>query len=217
VIVVRDANGKDHAVFTKDIDKKSKSLLSLMPDNLAAALTEDELVDLVEYLTTLQTAALTPDVWYVAGPFPGGANNAGLDVEHGPGKEAFDPKAKFKTPHGEVGWRTLKPDLTGYVNLAALHGGAAQDSVSYLYAAVESPADQDAEILLGTDDGATLSVNGKPVHTEKVTRAAAPAQARVAVKLKAGTNVILLKIANGDGPHGCYLTILSGQELKPAK
>ena len=185
-----------------------------MPDNLAAALTEDELIDLVEYLTTLQTAALTPDVWHVAGPFPGGANNAGLDVEHGPGKGPFDPKAKF----GEVdaGGRSGRT-RTGYVDLAALHGRAAQDSVSYLYAEIESPADQDAEVLLGTDDGATLSVNGKQVHAEKVTRAAAPGQARVAVKLKAGTNAVLLKIANGNNPHGCYLTILSGQELKLAR
>ncbi len=215
-ITVRDANGKDHRFPVKGTEKK-KQLTSLMPDNLAAALTEDELIDLVEYLTTLQTAALTPDAWQVAGPFSGGANNAGLDTEHGPGKGPFDPKAKFKTKSGVVGWRTVRPDAKGYVDLAAFHGAAAKDSVSYLYAEVESPAEQDAEVLLGTDDGAILSVNGKPVHTEKVARAAAPEQARVPVKLKPGRNAILLKIANGDGPHGFYLTILSGQELKPAK
>ncbi|HET6573470.1 MAG TPA: c-type cytochrome, partial [Fimbriiglobus sp.] len=54
VLTIRDANGKDHPVPVKDIDKKSKSPVSLMPDNLAATLTEDELVDLIEYLTTLQ-------------------------------------------------------------------------------------------------------------------------------------------------------------------
>jgi putative membrane-bound dehydrogenase-like protein len=215
-ITVRDANGKDHRFPVKGTEKK-KQLTSLMPDNLAAALTEDELVDLVEYLTTLQTASLTPDVWQIAGPFPGGANNAGLDVEHGPGKSPFDPKAKFKTKTGETGWRTVRPDAKGYVDLAAFHGEAAKDSVSYLYAEIESPTEQDAEVLLGTDDGANLYVNGKLVHSEKVTRVAAPEQSRVAVRLKPGKNAVLLKIANGGGPHGFYLTILSGQELKLAK
>jgi putative membrane-bound dehydrogenase-like protein len=212
-ITVRDANGKDHRFPAKGTEKK-KQLTSLMPDNLAAALTEDELIDLVEYLTTLQTAALTPDAWQIAGPFPGGANNAGLDVEHGPGQGPFDPKAKFKTKSGEVGWRTVRPDAKGYVDLAAFHGAAAKDSVSYLVAEVESPAAQDAEVLLGTDDEANLYLNGQQVHAEKVTRAAAPEQARVPVKLKPGRNAILLKIANGGGPHGFYLTILSPQELK---
>ena len=108
----------------------------------------------------------------------------------------------------------VRTSAGGYVDLAALHGAAANDSVSFLYREVESPADQAAEVLIGTDDGAALSVNGKRVYEEKVTRAAAPGQARVAVELKKGTNVLLLKVANGNNPHGVYLTILSGQELK---
>jgi putative heme-binding domain-containing protein len=53
-LTVRDANGKDHKLPAKGSEKK-KQPLSMMPDNLAATLTEDELVDLVEYLMTLQT------------------------------------------------------------------------------------------------------------------------------------------------------------------
>ena len=36
------------------------------------------------------------------------------------------------------------------------------------------------------------------------------------VKLKKGSNTILLKINNGDGAHGFYFTILAEQELKLA-
>ena len=32
-----------------------------MPDNLVAAMTEDDLIDLVAYLFTLKTASLTPE------------------------------------------------------------------------------------------------------------------------------------------------------------
>jgi putative heme-binding domain-containing protein len=53
-LLLRDANGKDYTIPTKDVEKRSKSPLSLMPDDLIRALTEDELVDLVEYLATLK-------------------------------------------------------------------------------------------------------------------------------------------------------------------
>jgi putative membrane-bound dehydrogenase-like protein len=53
-VTLRDANGKDYKVATKDIEKRAKSLVSLMPDDLVKTLTEDELVDLVAYLATLR-------------------------------------------------------------------------------------------------------------------------------------------------------------------
>ena len=215
-LTLRDANGKDYEIPMKDVEKRTKSLVSLMPDSLAGAMTEDELVDLVEYLTTLQTAALTPTVWTIAGPFPSPGGNAGLDTDFGPEKAAFDPKAKFHaggTP-SEVAWRPIRTGPGGYIDLRAFHGDRAADSVSYLYAEVESPEAQDATVLLGTDDGAKLFVNGERVFGSTATRAAAPEQDAVPVRLKKGANALLLKIANGAGPHGFYLTVLSGQELK---
>jgi len=216
-LTLRDANGKDYIIARGDIESMNKSLVSIMPTDIVAALSEDELTDLVEYLLTLKTPSLTPDYWDVAGPFPGGNDNAGLDVEHGPGQNPFDPDARFDTKAGKLGWRQVRRDATGYVDLAAFHGDAANDSVSYLYREIESPVDQSAEILLGTDDGAKLFVNGEQLYCERVTRAAAPEQARVKVRLKKGINTLLLKIANGNNPHGCYFTLLSDQELKPGR
>ncbi|HLW64722.1 MAG TPA: PVC-type heme-binding CxxCH protein [Gemmataceae bacterium] len=213
-ILLRDANAKDYRIAKKDIDTRNKSLVSIMPDNIATAFTEEELLDVAEYLLTLKTASLTPETWLIAGPFPGGKNNAGLDREYPPDKMPFDANAKFDTKAGKQGWRTVRRNPDGYLDLAAFHGDAANDSVSFAYREIESPVDQDAEILLGTDDGANLYVNGKQVYSEKVTRAAAPEQARVAVKLKKGANTIILKIANGNNPHGFYFTIVSGEEVK---
>jgi hypothetical protein len=192
-----------------------------MPDNLVAAITEDELIDLVEYLLTLKTPALTPDSWYVIGPFKRGGDNF-LGHDFGPDKAAFDPKATFPEWNGpssgakakDLSWRTIHPDAKGYIDLAALHGDAGVNSVSYLYRAIESPVEQSAEFLIGSDDGCVLFVNGKEVLRENVTRAAAPDQNRVKVTLKAGKNEVQMKIANGNNPHGAYVTILSDQELK---
>jgi putative heme-binding domain-containing protein len=53
-VTLRDANGKDTRVAVKDIDTRKKSQVSLMPADLLAYMSEDELVDLVEYLFTLK-------------------------------------------------------------------------------------------------------------------------------------------------------------------
>ena len=83
-----------------------------------------------------------------------------------------------------------------------------------MYAEIDSPIDQDGEILLGTDDGAKLWVNGKEVFAHEQTRAAAQGQDTVAVKLKKGANTVLLKVANGNNPHGFYFSLLSKEETK---
>jgi putative heme-binding domain-containing protein len=53
-VLVRDANGRDTKIGKKEIEAREKDPKSLMPDNLLAFMTEDELVDMVEYLLTLK-------------------------------------------------------------------------------------------------------------------------------------------------------------------
>jgi len=209
-VLLRDANGKDTKIEKKDIESRTKSPASLMPDNLLVYMTEQELVDMVEYLFTLKTAALGMDQWHIAGPFEG----ADLTKSHPPEK-SVDLKATYDGgKSGKVSWRTVKPDAKGYVDLQAFHEKNAEQSTSYLYREIDSPVDQDATILLGTDDGAKLWINGEVVYTSTKTRAAVPEEDSVKVKLKKGKNSILLKVSNGDGAHGFYFLVLAEQELK---
>ncbi len=86
--------------------------------------------------------------------------------------------------------------------------------MSYLTRDIESPAEQDAIILLGADDGCKLWLNGKLVHSNRDHFAAVPERQSIIVHLQKGTNRILFKINNGNNPHGFYITVLSEQELK---
>ncbi|HEY1186000.1 MAG TPA: PVC-type heme-binding CxxCH protein [Gemmata sp.] len=217
-ITLRDANGKDTTIARKDIDGPVRKMkTSLMPEDIVAALTEDELVDLVAYLETLKTAALTPDSFAIAGPFPAASMDKALDTEFGPEKGAFDPKTTW-TMKGVtlIGWKTVRPDGKGYFDLAGMHGNAGNNSASYMFVEVDSPAEQAAEILLGPDDGAKLWVNGKDVFTSRDTKAAAPEAYKVPVKLVKGKNTVLLKVANGNNPHGFYFSLTSSEEVKVA-
>jgi putative heme-binding domain-containing protein len=220
-ITLRDANGKDTTIPKKEINGEVRNLkLSIMPEDVVAALTEDELADLVAYLETLKTPALTPEAFHVVGPFRAKDMETALDTEYGPEKSTFDPKAVFQIGNPDRrrvltgGWHTIRPDGKGYFDLAALHGAAANNSASYLYAAIDSPIEQSGEVLLGVDDGARLWINGKDVFTTRETKAAAPEQHKVAVKLKKGANSVLLKVANGNNPHGFYFSLTSVEETK---
>ncbi len=53
-VTIRDANGKDYPIPVKEIEKRSKSLVSLMPEDIVRGLTEQDLLDLVAFLATLR-------------------------------------------------------------------------------------------------------------------------------------------------------------------
>jgi putative heme-binding domain-containing protein len=216
VVVVRDSEGRDTKLAKKSIEKREKSPKSLMPDDLLVHMSEDELVDIVEYLFSLKTPALAIDTWHIIGPFDNGSGMQGLDKVYPPEK-GIDLKATYAGKNGKVSWKTVKSGPGGYLDLQTFFAPNSANIVSYLTCEIDSPAEQDATVLMGTDDGSKLWINDKLVHTSKVTRAAAPEQDSVKVKLKKGVNRIVLKINNGDGPHGFYFTVLSEQELKMAK
>jgi putative heme-binding domain-containing protein len=220
-LLLRDANGKDTKIQAKDIDQKAKSPKSIMPSDLLAYISDQDLVDIVAYLETLKTPALAIGRWYILGPFDNGAGDAGLDkqfISEG-GTEKLHPllsSMSFPGKHGEIRWRTISPNAMGYVDLAAHFAPNNQQIVSYLHCNIDSPVEQAATILLGTDDGCKLFVNGKEVLSHRRHEAATPERDTVPVQLNKGSNSILLKINNGDGPHGFYFSMVSDQELKRA-
>ncbi len=53
-VVLRDAKGIERELNRKELEKFEKSEVSLMPIQLEQAITEEGLVDLVEYLMSLR-------------------------------------------------------------------------------------------------------------------------------------------------------------------
>ncbi len=212
-VTIRDANGKDTKIAKDDIEKRTKSLISIMPEDIVKGFTEDDLIDVVAYLFMLKTASLTPETWHIVGPFDNDAADKGLDAVYEPEKKV-DLAAIYKGKSGPVKWTTVKQNGTGYVDLQAHFGAAAAQIASYVYQQIESPVDQDATILLGNDDGVKVWVNGDLMLTNRDHVAAAPERLKIPIKLKKGVNTLLMKIVNGDGPHGFYLSVTSEQELK---
>lgn len=213
-VVLRDANGKDHRIPKKEIEERNRLQESIMPANLVAYMTEDDLLDICEHLLTLKSAALAPKAFRLIGPLEGGeGGDAGFETPMEPERK-LDFASTLKGKDGAVSWRVARPDSAGYVNLQEIHGPSAANSVSYAALVLESPVAQPGLILLGADDCSRLWVNGEKVHEDRAHEAAKPGKFRVPVRLKAGANTILLKISNGSNPHGFFLAVSAADELK---
>jgi len=222
-VVIRDGLAKDHKIAKDDIENRGKSKKSIMPSDLIPFLSEQDLVDIVTYLETLKTPTLSVDAWNILGPFDNGSGDVGLEKPFPPEKllldgqakgRPIDPNAEYDGKYGKVKRRIVRPNGEGYVDLAGLYGSQSSQTVSYLWKEIDSPIEQDATILIGADDGCKLFVNGKEVLSHTRHEAAQPERDRVPIRLQAGRNRVVLKINNGDGPHGFYFAVLSQEELR---
>ena len=171
-------------------------------------------------LNKVVAAAVTPmdtqeiSEWWTLGPFPtSGAMSAGLDKDYGIESKAIanelDYKASFKgVDNKDIKWELLKTaDIGGHqgidiVDLCQKRGFGTENLVMYFATTVQSPDEQKARLLLGSDDGIAVWLNGKPVHKNATTRALTFGEDTVDVQLKKGSNALLLKVEQGNGGSG---------------
>ena len=136
--------------------------------------------------------------WSVAGPYRQKGKG---------GQDLFDIVFPPENPSAQgVEWRQLKMDPAKRC-VADLARAGGQDCVGYLKATVESPIEQEADLLLGSDDGIKAWLNGKLVHANNVMRGLEPGQDQVRVKLTKGENVLLLKITQGGGDWAAWAAL----------
>jgi hypothetical protein len=143
--------------------------------------------------------------WNLVGPFEA-ADMDDLPTVYPPETETAPAKSYKGKSGASVSWRTFKADDTGYVRLDNLIKPNEQ-AIVYGLAYVWSPDDRDASLLLGSDDGVRVWINGETVHTNPAYRAAEPDLDRVPVRLKKGWNKVLIKVLQGAGGWGFYLRI----------
>jgi hypothetical protein len=79
----------------------------------------------------------------------------------------------------------------------------------YVFAAadVEWAKDETIQLLLGSDDGVVVWVNGKLVHQNDTTRSLKTDEDRCTAEFRQGTNRIVLKIVQGGGGFGYCLRL----------
>jgi HEAT repeat protein len=105
---------------------------------------------------------------------------------------AFGPEK----PGEAVKWYAAPQGNT--VNLAGFFPNQS-DCVAYLKAEIIASKATDAILLMGSDDGIKTWLNGTEVHSNNIDRGQVVDQDMAPIKLKQGSNELLLKITQGGG------------------
>ncbi|MDG2360598.1 MAG: hypothetical protein P8M20_13185 [Planctomycetaceae bacterium] len=185
--------GKDSADKAKQVYRKA---LSGATDSDLVKKISKSLKDLGDEVDLVTHFGFLTD-WRIVGPFDN-RGFIGFDIAYAPEKE-LDFVAKLQAKDGEVAWGVITTsDEFGIVDIAksvAPHKGA----VMYLATSYESAANRNVEFRFGTPNAWKLWVNGKFLFgRDEYHRGMAIDQYRVPANLKAGKNVILLKLCQNE-------------------
>ncbi len=138
--------------------------------------------------------------WRIIGPFDN-TDDLGRAAAYPPEKE-IDFAASYEGKDGKtVSWGDHEADFAGLVSLEALYGGI-DHAVAYAYTNITAPRDMEADLLLGSDDGVKVWLNGEVVHVNQVRRPIREDQDRVRLALRKGSNPLLIKVDEGVGDWG---------------
>ena len=135
--------------------------------------------------------------WLVLGPFfPEDLETDFLASTNGEAAANPKPGDTVTTADGKtLTWRVYRTERK-MVNL--LHAvGNHREAVCYAFCLLESDEDGAGEILVGSDDGVVIFLNGQRVHTQPVRRSVVVDKDKVAVSLRRGKNRCLMKVSNG--------------------
>lgn len=164
-------------------------------------------------LSCQQTVFPSINAWWVVGPFDS-PHEEELKRVHTPEQE-FNPHAEYHGSRGmHVAWKKVErqtgskqgpaadPRAEFFVDLQKTLNGQYEHVVAYAGTYLHAPRDMDAVLAIGSDDGVVAWVNGVEVHRNHIQRGYATREDRVKVRLRAGANLLLLKIGQVVGGWG---------------
>jgi len=187
-LVLKTAQGERVAVKPSEIQDRKLSDVSLMPEGLAQSMTDAELVDLLAFLSTLRQPVSIVGQYQAIGPLAEKGRPA-FDVA-----EKVNPALKLPGADGpEVAWRRLTANADGRVDLGPLAGSDSTRAV-YLHAAINSPAEQEARLVLDTRADVKAWLGGKAVP---LPGARGDDPRAVAVNLPRGATDLLIRVPGG--------------------
>ena len=135
--------------------------------------------------------------WLVLGPFfPEDLETDFLVSVNGEAAANPKPGDTVTTAEGKTLTWTVYRSEGNLINL--LHAvGNHREAVCYTFCLLESERGGDGEILIGSDDGVVVFLNGHRIHTQRISRPIVVDEDRVPVSLRPGKNRCLVKVANG--------------------
>ena len=194
-IVLKLADGKRQTIRPADVDDRKVSEVSLMPEGLAEAMSDRDLVDLIAFLATLKQPVS------IVGQYQG----------FGPVAPLGDapPTPKSDRSATAVRWLRVFANAEGLVDPSVMAGDDAS-KVAYLATPVLAPEDLDAKLVLDTAAELKAWLDGKPLTLP----ASGGDQPRtVSIRLTKGDHELVLRVPGGT-KAGLVTTFVAAKPLE---
>lgn len=203
-LVLKTADGQRISITPDEIEEKRLSDVSLMPDGLAQAMTDQDLVDLLAYLSTLRRPVSILGESLAVGPLTDSNGQPAVDLAsaHEPGTGPLDSNGKV------LQWQRLRADAEGRLDLSPLAPLNASQAV-YLHAPVSSPVDLDATLVLETAAPLHAWLDGQPLDLPS--SAETPTRS-ISFRLTRGTHQLTLRLGPASD-HSLVATLVADQPL----
>ncbi len=159
-------------------------------------MSDQELVDLLAYLSSLRQPVSIVGQYHVIGPLeePSGTNTFASVAK-------IDLAASVRGPQGQnLAWRRLDANAEGIADLTAMVEGGS-DHVAYAYTPVTSPVRQPARLVVQAHASLTIWLNGASVFSTSPTHILSEPQ-QLDVTLPKGTGSLLIRMSSGGRPLG---------------
>ena len=183
--------------------REIKNVLTEIAGYGTTGIISEQARQIITAIDTLQDYILN---WEVSGPYVQEGKNCQelFDISFAPEIDKGD-KAKWRPmPVGTDRSQPWYLDL-----LQVLNGG--EQRVAYLRTILKSDSDRTTRLLVGSDDGNKIWLNGKLVFANNITRPFTKDQDQVVVNLIKGKNHLLMKITQNNMPWGASVRM---QEIK---
>ena len=208
--MVKTADGQRITVRPGDIEDRKTSDVSLMPEGLAQTMSDQQLVDLLAYLSTLRKPVSIVGQYYVVGPLP--------DVGDGPVFDYADKREngvyRLRRLLPTTEFRRLDANAEGQADLTPIFAGHEQ-SVVCVYIPLTSPIEQRAHLVVETRCGISVWAGDKQLIKAVPTPSASEPR-EVDLTLPRGKTSLAIRLGVGERPAGqstLVTTIVSEQPV----
>jgi putative membrane-bound dehydrogenase-like protein len=197
-LVLKTSEGERISVKPAQIEERKSSDISLMPEGLAETMTDQELADLLSFLSSLKAPVSIVGQYHVIGP-----------LTEAKGQTAFDPTARvdiganLRGPEGQkLSWRRLDANAESLADLSTLLGDDASKS-AYVFAPVVSPIAQTARLVVDSKADVRAWFSGKPLA---LPTASDDGTRSVGIDLPEGRGDLVLRVSGG--PNAMIVTTI---------
>ena len=141
--------------------------------------------------------------WNLIGPFDA-PDMSFLQTAYPPEKEIDFSRTYKGKGNTTLRWQKIKAEPSGYMRLEN-RITPSERGIVYGATYVFSPEKKEVLMLVGSDDGVRIWLNGSLIHTNPAYRGAYPDQDRIPATLEKGWNTLLIKVLQGGGGWGYYV------------